>query len=309
MVTQDEIHSVDNLNFIFIPESVNPDHTTQKPEDLEKSLFRNLECPVCMEYMTPPIILCHNGHNICNTCRPKLENCPKCRQPFLEARNYALEDLCYKVKYPCKFQEEGCQETFSGKHITEHQAVCHHGIHACLLGRVPEIKCNWKGSFAEFVTHFESQHEDCVCREATFMSPERNASASILLVHNRLFLYYKCFKNGKCYCAVHLFGTSAEARDFKYKVKLSAGNTIEKLSQVALVRSVTEGFEATFRAGHCVRLDDKVIRHYVVEEALQLQVEVSYTNVRELEEPDKRRVRSGGFRPTFFACRPWNLCR
>ena len=309
VLTQDSVQSVNNLNFIFISDSTNPDQTTQKPEDLEKSLLKNLECPVCMEYMTPPIILCHNGHNVCNTCRPELANCPKCRQPFLQARNYALEDLCYKVKYPCKFQDEGCEEMFSGKYIKEHQTVCHHGTHPCLLNRVPEIECDWRGSFTEFIKHIESQHEDYVCREVSFPSPERNTSISILLVHNEIFLYYKCFRDGKCFCAVYLFGTNAEASGFKYKVKLSAGNKTEKLSQVNLVRSITEDFEATFRDGHCVRLDDEVVRHYVVEEVLQLHVEVSYTKVQELEEPEKCRVRSGGLRPTFFASSPWGLCK
>jgi E3 ubiquitin-protein ligase SIAH1 len=255
--------------------------------------------------MTPPIILCHNGHTICNTCRPKLEICPKCRQPFLQARNYALEDLCYKVKYPCKFHEEGCRETFSGMHIKEHQSVCHHGTHTCLLDRVPEIACQWTGSFMEFITHFKSQHEDYICREVSFPSPETNTSASILLLYNEIFLYYKCFRDGKFCCAVHLFGTTAEASDFKYKVKLSSENKIEKLSQVKLVRSITEGFEETFRAGHCVRLDEEMVRHCIVEEALQLQVEVSHANAKGIEEPEKCRVRCGGFRHMSFASSPW----
>jgi len=309
VLTLDSVQSVNNLNVIFISDSTNPDQTTQKPEELEKSLLRNLECPVCLEYMTPPIILCHYGHSICNSCRSELEICPKCRQPFLQARNYALEDLCYKLKYPCKFQEEGCEGTFSGKYIKEHQTVCHHGTHPCLLNRVPNMECDWSGPFTEFIKHFESQHEDYVCREASFPSPERDTSISILLVHNEIFLYYKCFRDGKCFCAVYLFGTSAEASVFKFKVKLSAENKTEKLSQVSLVRSITDDFEATFRDGHCMRLDDEVLRHYVVEEVLQLHVEVSYTKVRELEEPDKCRAGNGEFRPTFFASRPWGLCK
>ena len=34
---------------------------------VEQIVLRQLECPVCMEYMRPPITLCANGHNICNT--------------------------------------------------------------------------------------------------------------------------------------------------------------------------------------------------------------------------------------------------
>lgn len=44
-------------------------------EDLT-SLF---ECPVCFEYVLPPIYQCESGHLVCTECRPKLGNCPTCR--------------------------------------------------------------------------------------------------------------------------------------------------------------------------------------------------------------------------------------
>jgi E3 ubiquitin-protein ligase SIAH1 len=293
----------------LISDSTNPDLTDVKPEDLEKSLLKNLECPVCMEYMTPPIILCENGHNICNSCRPNLDTCPNCRHPILQARNYALEDLCYKLNYPCKFREEGCEEMFSGVLIKEHQAVCHHGTHTCPLDRVPEINCGWSGEFRELVTHLESQHEDRICSDAKFHSPEINGSVSIVLVHNEIFIFYKCFRDSKYYCVVQLFGTSVQASDFKYKVKLRAENKIEKLSQVNLVRSITEELDATFRAGHCVRLDDEVVSHYIVDGVMQLQVEVCCTKVKELDDPVQCRVRNTGYRSTHSGRSYWHFCR
>ena len=32
------------------------------------SLF---ECPVCFDYVLPPILQCHAGHLVCSNCRPK----------------------------------------------------------------------------------------------------------------------------------------------------------------------------------------------------------------------------------------------
>jgi E3 ubiquitin-protein ligase SIAH1 len=69
--------------------------------NLEQSLLSQMECPVCMEYMRPPIMLCENGHNICNICRPKVRDCPTCRQQFLNTRNVALEKVAAEVIYPC----------------------------------------------------------------------------------------------------------------------------------------------------------------------------------------------------------------
>lgn len=43
------------------------------------SLF---ECPVCFDYVLPPIIQCQSGHLVCSNCRPKLSCCPTCRGPL-----------------------------------------------------------------------------------------------------------------------------------------------------------------------------------------------------------------------------------
>ena len=43
------------------------------------SLF---ECPVCFDYVLPPIIQCQSGHLVCANCRPKLTCCPTCRRPL-----------------------------------------------------------------------------------------------------------------------------------------------------------------------------------------------------------------------------------
>ena len=38
------------------------------------------ECPVCLETrMLRPF--CNNEHLVCETCRPRLQNCPLCREP------------------------------------------------------------------------------------------------------------------------------------------------------------------------------------------------------------------------------------
>jgi hypothetical protein len=39
------------------------------PKQLDWCLLKELECPVCLEYMESPIKLCENGHNICDNCR------------------------------------------------------------------------------------------------------------------------------------------------------------------------------------------------------------------------------------------------
>ena len=40
------------------------------------------ECPVCFDYVLPPILQCQSGHLVCGSCRPKLTCCPTCRGPL-----------------------------------------------------------------------------------------------------------------------------------------------------------------------------------------------------------------------------------
>ena len=65
---------------------------------LTKALLKELKCPVCMEYMVPPIKLCMNGHNICSKRRERVQCCPTCRDKFSEIRNVALENIPRRQK-------------------------------------------------------------------------------------------------------------------------------------------------------------------------------------------------------------------
>ncbi|KAJ4451995.1 hypothetical protein ANN_03479 [Periplaneta americana] len=93
-------------------------------DDYSRGLLSVLECPVCKEFMGAPITLCEHGHNICGNCRPRLKNCPTCRQKLLSTRNIALEELSTKFKYPCKYRERGCLSMFSKDVINDHETNC-----------------------------------------------------------------------------------------------------------------------------------------------------------------------------------------
>lgn len=79
-------------------------------EDVKDTLIRKakkiflqmLECPVCKEYMHPPIYQCLTGHTMCNNCKAKSDSCPisGCEVKIETTRNYILEDLSKKVELP-----------------------------------------------------------------------------------------------------------------------------------------------------------------------------------------------------------------
>lgn len=66
----------------------------------KKLFLQLLECPVCKEYMSPPIYQCTTGHTICNSCKVKLGKCSACEDPIEKTRNYTLEELSKKVELP-----------------------------------------------------------------------------------------------------------------------------------------------------------------------------------------------------------------
>lgn len=64
------------------------------------SLF---ECPVCFDYVLPPILQCQAGHLVCKQCRQKLSLCPTCRGSLTPSiRNLAMEKVASAVLFPCK---------------------------------------------------------------------------------------------------------------------------------------------------------------------------------------------------------------
>lgn len=49
------------------------------PANMSTDLASLFECPVCFDYVLPPILQCQSGHLVCSNCRPKLTCCPTCR--------------------------------------------------------------------------------------------------------------------------------------------------------------------------------------------------------------------------------------
>jgi len=72
----------------------------KKPKEAEypQDVKEQLECPVCLELMYPPlkIFQCSQGHALCGKCRPKCKNCPTCRGPII-GRATVLEHLAQSL--------------------------------------------------------------------------------------------------------------------------------------------------------------------------------------------------------------------
>jgi hypothetical protein len=235
---------------------------------LYEDLLKDLECPVCTEYMVPPIKLCTNGHNICRKCRGRVQCCPTCRAKFSGIRNFALENIARRQKYPCVNRHRGCLELFSIEHIAEHHAGCVYGKIKCPLHLFKE--CSWIGLKNDLKEHTKAAHPKHVGESTIFCSPHMLNSLFIISCFGELFTYYKQKRDGRHYCAVQLIGTSSEASKYKCEFTLRAENGIEQISNTFLVQGYSEDFETIFKSGKCLNLDEETVKHFVEDNELKL---------------------------------------
>ena len=245
------------------------------PRALDQALLSDLECPVCMQYMVPPIKLCTNGHNICSRCRRRVEWCPICRAEFLETRNVALENIVRTQKYPCANRQGGCLEFLYIEHIAKHQRDCVYGEIKCPMHLLK--KCSWNGLKNDLKEHAEAAHPGNFFEVSSFTSPYLSANLGIVSCFGQLFTYYKQTRNGRLYCAVQLIGTNSEASKYKCEFTLRAANYIEQISNTFLVQGYSEDFEAIYDSGKCLNIDEGIIRNFVKENKLDLTVSIQTT--------------------------------
>jgi E3 ubiquitin-protein ligase SIAH1 len=240
---------------------------------LNEAVLKEMECPVCMEYMVPPIKLCTNGHNICWRCRGRVQCCPTCRAEFSGIRNVALENIARSQKYPCANRQNGCLDLFSIEHIAKHHNVCVYGKIKCPFAI--NKNCTWNGFKSELKGHAKEEHKEffferSVLRSVLFEDKIMN----LLSDFGELFVQYKRIRDGRLYCAVQLIGTSSEASKYICEFTLRAANGIEQISKTLFVRGYSEDFETIFNSRKCLCLDEALVRHFLVGDKLNLDIKL-----------------------------------
>lgn len=124
---------------------------------VDEDLLRDVECPVCHDYMYAPIKQCIAGHSICNYCRPKLKECPVCKQEMSEVRNFALESVCSKMYYKCMYADDGCDFASLPKDIFKHESTCEYGLLDCPI-KTFIANCTWRGKLGQMSSHTLEEH-------------------------------------------------------------------------------------------------------------------------------------------------------
>uniref|UniRef100_A0A668SML4 RING-type E3 ubiquitin transferase n=1 Tax=Oreochromis aureus TaxID=47969 RepID=A0A668SML4_OREAU len=152
--------------------SVPPSSTVSMPATglagQSSELTALFECPVCFDYVLPPILQCQAGHLVCNQCRQKLSCCPTCRGPLTPSiRNLAMEKVASTLPFPCKYSSAGCLLSLHHSEKPDHEEVCEFRPYTCPC---PGATCKWHGSLEAVMPHlmhpiffFVACPSDCFC--------------------------------------------------------------------------------------------------------------------------------------------------
>ncbi|KAF5298505.1 hypothetical protein FQR65_LT00047 [Abscondita terminalis] len=114
------------------------------------------KCPICYEYMTPPIFVCPTGHSICSSCKDKGLHCPCCQLKIQNSRNFALEELSKNFNYPTKFKKIGGQFSINPEQTRLHNRHYSYALNPCPWKELN--LCNSKKCFKDLIRHIRDKH-------------------------------------------------------------------------------------------------------------------------------------------------------
>ncbi|XP_018563397.1 E3 ubiquitin-protein ligase SIAH1-like [Anoplophora glabripennis] len=182
-------------------------------------LLMELECPICTNYMSPPIRQCATGHSICEDCRRRLPNCALCQGVFTESRNISLEGLAVKMRYPCINKSSGCNLKLAYNEREIHESRCMFKGYKCAMEN-----CPWVGKLEDISEHWTSKKITSKPFQASNVCHTKIKSESyyvnIVEACNRLF-WFKCkVSKKKLFWVVQYIGKSSDAENYWYEIDI-----------------------------------------------------------------------------------------
>ncbi|XP_026328441.1 E3 ubiquitin-protein ligase SIAH1-like [Hyposmocoma kahamanoa] len=196
---------------------------------VSQSLLRLLECPVCLEWMEPPIAQCRRGHLVCARCRTRLAYCPVCRTAFSSVRNRAMEGVAEMLRYPCR---HGCGREVRLRRRAPHEASCEARRYRC-----PAPACHDKPPYphAELSMHFQNKHISMLKfgRKHQFsmkVNTEQHDNWIIMTLHELFHLRVDVdIRSWGVVVYVAYIGPKCNAADYTYEVTVHGHHHARKL--------------------------------------------------------------------------------
>ncbi|CAH1131171.1 unnamed protein product [Ceutorhynchus assimilis] len=238
--------------------------TAFKNPEVDWNLLAELVCPVCFEYMHPPIFQCIKGHSICSSCKPQVVPCPVCRGEIRSTQNFLLENITGRMIYPCKYHKVGCTLAFKSTEIRAHENCCEFGPYNCPMAEIEN--CTEKFTKADIIGHIENNHEEYILQNGKVSIPfgaggDGNfAKYYVIKFSNRIFKVCFKYENRKFYWELQLIGPVEEAKKFMLDIDIidNSGKNLRQYARSLCGPITTKAQCFTKKGNYIIVLHDQI---------------------------------------------------
>jgi len=245
---------------------------------LHNRLLANIECPVCLEPIVPPIHQCRRGHLVCLRCKSQLHQCPTCRDKMSDMRNWAVERLAEHLRYPCKNSSSGCPVTVLLAHKSPHEATCSFRTYTCLFRT-----CSWAGFRPLILSHLREAHASRFlegtqqCIDVELNSPTLFYTDWAVSCLGQIFRInvFQNIPNSIFYSSIYLIGSSdASSTDFSYTITVNGPNC-RRIAYTRQTHSESSKMSSLCASGDCLQIKGDSVKFFVNDDnKLRLHVEL-----------------------------------
>lgn len=210
--------------------------STKSAVDIDnmEDLLQELECPVCCQYMNPPIYLCATGHSICGVCKPAVKACPLCLDSILHSRNHILEKVSQHIIFNCKYKDVGCTFLSTSNEIQKHGRDC--DFNTCKCPFEKSCNCKWSGRRMDVFRHLRV-HDDTFSKNGSWFSvPYQNENDECsfhsfgIKAFGKMFRLLFKIEKGACYWSMQLIGPERDASKYLFEVVISDKETQQRIA-------------------------------------------------------------------------------
>nr|XP_018914278.1 PREDICTED: E3 ubiquitin-protein ligase Siah1-like [Bemisia tabaci] len=215
---------------------VTPSEIDYEPPQKERcveamlEMSTELECPVCMACLSPPIRTCWRGHGICRACVGRVKSCPLCSSKLNPNQNTTLDKLVSRLLLPCAFRKFGCPRVLGVAGKLAHENECPLRVLECPVS----VGCPWRGKQGEMAAHLRRDHaanctlidyDQKITRRMVFSDDFhaggfQNASVNSLIVIDNevLVLHVKGRRERTQHYVLQSLGNDEAAAKFRYRL-------------------------------------------------------------------------------------------
>ncbi|CAG2110997.1 unnamed protein product [Medioppia subpectinata] len=259
-------------------------HTLGHNTTTNSELTALFECPVCFDYVLPPILQCQNGHLVCQSCRQKITCCPTCRVAIgSNIRNLPMEKLASTMMFPCKYSQSGCAAQLLYTDKPDHEDSCEYKPYSCPC---PGSSCKWYGPLEQVMNHLMLQHKSITTlqgEDIVFLATDINLSGAVDWVmiqscysHHFMLVLEKQEKfhgHQQFFAVVQLIGSHKQADSFIYRLELNGHR--RRLTWEATPRSIHEGVQSAINTSDCLVFDTHIAQLFADNGNLGINVTIS----------------------------------